>query len=91
VVSTSGTSEVSCGEAVSWHAAPHHCDVHPPRRSGAAVACTSGPRVARLAAKYAPLVPVLTELIARPDTPSRSLRRESSANLDLPRSGWPPP
>jgi hypothetical protein len=29
----------------------------------------TGPRLRRLAAKYAPLVPVLTELIARPDTP----------------------
>jgi (p)ppGpp synthase/HD superfamily hydrolase len=29
----------------------------------------SGPNLARLAARYAPLVPVLRELIARPDTP----------------------
>jgi len=30
---------------------------------------SSGPRLHRLAAKYAPLVPVLQELIALPDTP----------------------
>ena len=30
---------------------------------------TTGPRLHRLAAKYAPLVPVLQELIALPDTP----------------------
>jgi hypothetical protein len=30
---------------------------------------TTGPRLGRLVGKYEPLVPVLTELIARPDTP----------------------
>ncbi len=30
---------------------------------------TTGPRLERLAAKYAPLVPALRDLIARPDTP----------------------
>jgi len=30
---------------------------------------TTGPKIGKLAAKYAPLVPVLRELIARPDTP----------------------
>jgi hypothetical protein len=29
----------------------------------------TGPKLARLAAKYAPLVPALRELILRPDTP----------------------
>lgn len=37
--------------------------------NGVGLIHTSGPRVARLAAKYAPLVPVLRELIARADTP----------------------
>ena len=30
---------------------------------------TTGPKAIRLARKYAPLVPVLADLIARPDTP----------------------
>ena len=37
--------------------------------NGVGLIHTSGPRAARLARKYAPLVPVLTGLIARPDTP----------------------
>jgi hypothetical protein len=37
--------------------------------NGVGLMHTAGPRVAELAAKYAPLVPVLRELIARPDTP----------------------
>ena len=37
--------------------------------NGVGLIHTSGPRVARLARKYAPLVPVLADLIARPDTP----------------------
>ena len=37
--------------------------------NGVGLIHTSGPRAARLARKYAPLVPVLTSLIARPDTP----------------------
>jgi len=37
--------------------------------NGAGLIHTSGPRLRRLAAKYAPLVPVLQELIALPDTP----------------------
>ncbi len=37
--------------------------------NGVGLIHTTGPRVAALAAKYAPLVPVLRELIARPDTP----------------------
>ncbi len=37
--------------------------------NGAGLIHTTGPRLHKLAAKYAPLVPVLRELIARPDTP----------------------
>jgi (p)ppGpp synthase/HD superfamily hydrolase len=37
--------------------------------NGVGLIHTSGPRLRRLAAKYAPLVPVLQELIALPDTP----------------------
>ena len=37
--------------------------------NGVGLIHTSGPRAARLARKYAPLVPVLADLIARPDTP----------------------
>jgi len=37
--------------------------------NGVGLIHTTGPRQRRLAAKYAPLVPVLTDLIARPDTP----------------------
>jgi hypothetical protein len=37
--------------------------------NGAGLIHTSGPRLHRLAGKYAPLVPVLQELIALPDTP----------------------
>jgi hypothetical protein len=37
--------------------------------NGVGVIHTFGPRVATLAAKYRPLVPILRELIARPDTP----------------------
>jgi hypothetical protein len=37
--------------------------------NGAGLIHTTGPRLEKLAAKYAPLVPVLRELIARPDTP----------------------
>ena len=37
--------------------------------NGAGLIHTTGPRLRRLADKYAPLVPVLRELIARPDTP----------------------
>ncbi len=37
--------------------------------NGAGLIHTTGPRVRRLAGKYAPLVPVLRELIALPDTP----------------------
>ncbi len=37
--------------------------------NGVGLIHTTGPRLQRLARKYAPLVPVLTELISRPDTP----------------------
>lgn len=36
--------------------------------NGVGVIYTSGPKAARLARKYAPLVPVLADLVARPDT-----------------------
>jgi hypothetical protein len=37
--------------------------------NGVGLIHTTGPKAVRLARKYAPLVPVLTDLIARPDTP----------------------
>lgn len=37
--------------------------------NGVGLFYTTGPRLTRLASKYAPLVPVLADLIARPDTP----------------------
>jgi HD domain len=37
--------------------------------NGVGLIHTSGPKLKRMARKYAPLVPVLRELIARPDTP----------------------
>ena len=37
--------------------------------NGVGLIHSTGPRLGRLAAKYAPLVPVLRDLIARPDTP----------------------
>jgi (p)ppGpp synthase/HD superfamily hydrolase len=50
--------------------------------NGAGLMHTTGPRVHRLAAKYAPLVPVLAELIARPDTPlSAAAKERISAQL----------
>ena len=51
--------------------------------NGAGLMHTTGPRVHRLAGKYAPLVPVLAELIARPDTPlSAAAKERISAQLD---------
>jgi len=44
--------------------------------NGAGLIHTSGPRVPALAAKYAPLVPVLRELISLPDTPLDAPVRE---------------
>lgn len=44
--------------------------------NGAGLIHTTGPRVRRLASKYAPLVPVLRDLISRPDTPLGPAARE---------------
>ena len=51
--------------------------------NGVGLIHTTGPRVAELAAKYAPLVPVLRELIARPDTPlSEDVKAHIRGQLD---------
>jgi len=51
--------------------------------NGVGLIHTTGPRLHRLAAKYAPLVPVLRDLIARPDTPlSAAAREHILAQLD---------
>jgi hypothetical protein len=44
--------------------------------NGVGLIHTTGPRLYRLAGKYAPLVPVLRELIARPDTPLDAAAKE---------------
>jgi HD domain len=44
--------------------------------NGVGLIHTTGPRLRQLAGKYAPLVPVLRELIARPDTPLDSAARQ---------------
>jgi hypothetical protein len=44
--------------------------------NGVGLIHTSGPRVRQLAAKYEPLVPVLRDLIARPDTPLDAAAKE---------------
>jgi len=44
--------------------------------NGAGLMHTTGPRLRRLAGKYAPLVPVLADLIARPDTPLSAAAKE---------------
>ena len=41
--------------------------------NGVGLIHTTGPRVERLAAKYAPLIPVLRDIITRPDTPQVKL------------------
>ncbi|MFC0032843.1 HD domain-containing protein [Micromonospora chaiyaphumensis] len=52
--------------------------------NGVGVIHTVGPKVARSAAKYRPLVPVFRDLIARPDTPlSLPVKRHIFAQLDL--------
>ncbi|QLQ36236.1 HD domain-containing protein [Micromonospora robiginosa] len=52
--------------------------------NGVGVIHTVGPKVARSAAKYRPLVPVFRELVARPDTPlSPPVKRHIFAQLDL--------
>jgi hypothetical protein len=51
--------------------------------NGAGLIHTTGPRVPELAGKYGPLVPVLRELIARPDTPlGEPARRRILDQLD---------
>ena len=44
--------------------------------NGVGLIHTTGPRLYRLAGKYAPLVPILRDLIARPDTPLDDKARE---------------
>jgi hypothetical protein len=44
--------------------------------NGVGLIHTTGPRLHSLAAKYAPLVPVLRDLIARPDTPLDAATKE---------------
>jgi hypothetical protein len=44
--------------------------------NGVGLIHTTGPRLHRLADKYAPLVPVLRDLIARPDTPLEAAAKE---------------
>ncbi|MFG1673633.1 HD domain-containing protein [Micromonospora sp. NPDC049282] len=52
--------------------------------NGVGVIHTVGPKVARSAAKYRPLVPVFRELVARPDTPlSAPVKQHIFAQLDL--------
>jgi HD domain len=54
--------------------------------NGVGLIHTSGPKVPELAAKYAPLVPVLRELIGRPDTPlSDDVKAHIISQLDLAR------
>jgi hypothetical protein len=51
--------------------------------NGVGLIHTTGPRLQKLAEKYAPLVPVLQELIALPDTPlDASARQHILAQLD---------
>jgi len=44
--------------------------------NGVGLIHTTGPRLHKLADKYAPLVPVLRDLIARPDTPLGAAAKE---------------
>jgi hypothetical protein len=51
--------------------------------NGVGLIHTTGPRLHRLASKYAPLVPVLRDLIARPDTPlDAAVKEHILAQLD---------
>jgi len=51
--------------------------------NGVGLIHTTGPKLDRLAAKYAPLVPVLCDLIGRPDTPlNDDVKRRITAQLD---------
>lgn len=52
--------------------------------NGVGVIHTTGPKVTSAAVKYRPLVPVLRELVARPDTPlSRLVKQHIFRQLDL--------
>lgn len=52
--------------------------------NGVGVIHTTGSKVARSAAKYRPIVPVLRELVSRPDTPlSRLVKQQIYRQLDL--------
>ncbi|GAA3454456.1 HD domain-containing protein [Dactylosporangium matsuzakiense] len=52
--------------------------------NGVGVIHTTGPKVERLATKYRPMVPVLRELVGRPDTPlSRLVKQHIFRHLDL--------
>jgi HD domain len=54
--------------------------------NGVGLIHTTGPALARLSAKYAPLVPVLAELVARPDTPlSEDVKARILGQLDTAR------
>ena len=51
--------------------------------NGVGLIHTSGPRLSKLAGKYAPLVPILRELISLPDTPlSAEAKRHILTQLD---------
>ncbi len=51
--------------------------------NGVGLIHTSGPRLAKLAGKYAPLVPILREVISLPDTPlGAEARQHISTQLD---------
>ena len=59
--------------------------------NGVGLMHTTGPRLHRLAGKYAPLVPVLADLIARPDTRWTPRPRSASwASSTGPPTGSPP-
>ena len=52
--------------------------------NGVGVIHTTGPKVIKAATKYAPLVPVLRELLSRPDTPlSPQVKQHINEQLDL--------
>ncbi|MER7283446.1 HD domain-containing protein [Dactylosporangium sp. NPDC000244] len=52
--------------------------------NGVGVIHTTGPKVERSATKYRPMVPVLRELVGRPDTPlSRPVKQHIFRQLDL--------
>ena len=52
--------------------------------NGVGLIYTTGDKLERLAGKYAPLVPVLRNLIARPDTPlSEAVNARILRQLDL--------